>query len=263
MEELKNLIPQMPDIGISSAPALNDYQQMRADALNAQPGKLTGYDCPLCNNRGYSIKVSDSLEIVSSRCSCMDIRENLRRIEASGLKDLVDRYTFDAFETRTSWQREMKATALRYMQQPEKRWFVLSGTVGSGKTHICTAICAELMRAGVPAQYFLWREGAPRLKANVNDSEAYARMIQPLKTVKLLYIDDFLKGSVKDGDIHLAFEILDARYRNASLMTIISSERTIEQIMSLDEAVGSRIYERAKDFYLCVVGPDKNQRVRP
>ena len=259
MQEIAGILGKLA--GNSAALCSSDYQQLRADALNAQAGSLRGYDCPECQNRGYRIVVNGQGEIVSRRCRCMDIRENLRRIAESGLQDMVERYTFEAFRTDTPWQKRMKEAALDYIQHPENRWFVVAGSVGSGKTHICTAICAQLMRAGVPARYFLWRDDAPRIKAAVNDTEAYQRMVRPLKTVRLLYIDDLFKGNPSEGDKNLAFEILDARYRNSALLTLISSERTIEPILQLDEAIGSRIYERAKAHYLCIVGRDKNQRL--
>ena len=234
------------------------------------PSLVVGEEYPLTATKApagyeklgtFTFKVNEQGEIVSRRCRCMDVRENLRRIAESGLQDMVERYTFEAFRTDTPWQKRMKEAALDYIQHPENRWFVVAGSVGSGKTHICTAICAQLMRAGVPARYFLWRDDAPRIKAAVNDTEAYQRMVRPLKTVRLLYVDDLFKGNPSEGDKNLAFEILDARYRNSALLTLISSERTIEQILQLDEAIGSRIYERAKKHYLCIVGRDKNQRL--
>ena len=43
------------------------------------------------------------------------------------------------------------------------------------------------------------------------------------------------------------FYILNDRY-NSGLATIISSEKTINEILGIDEAIGSRIVERAKEF---------------
>ncbi|MBQ7347772.1 MAG: hypothetical protein IJW55_07430 [Clostridia bacterium] len=72
-----------------------------------------------------------------------------------------------------------------------------------------------------------------------------------LKSVKVLYIDDFLKvqrgQQPTPADINLAFEIINHRDVK-NLRTIISTERTIDDIISLDDAVGGRIYELAKGF---------------
>ena len=107
----------------------------------------------------------------------------------------------------------------------------------------------------------LWRDEAVKIKSVVTDREAYDALVQPLKAVQTLYIDDFLKGRVGDADKNLAFEIINARYNDASKRTIISSERPMPEILSLDEAIGSRIYERSRGFM--VQPPDENRRLRP
>ena len=95
-----------------------------------------------------------------------------------------------------------------------------------------------------------------------NDAELYADAVGRLKTIRVLYIDDFLKGNVTEADRNIAFEILNARYIKPECATIISSERTIGQILDWDEAIGSRIAERAKGFTMSVTGSGKNWRLR-
>ena len=83
----------------------------------------------------------------------------------------------------------------------------------------------------------------------------------------VLYIDDFLKtrhGALPtDGDINLAFEIINARYNNRALRTIFSGERGLNEIMELDEALGSRIYQRCGKYKLKIGwGEGRNYRTR-
>jgi DNA replication protein DnaC len=66
---------------------------------------------------------------------------------------------------------------------------------------------------------------------------------------------------VTPADVNLAFEILNYRYVNRRLVTILSSEKTIEEILDIDEAVGSRIFERCKGHYVKFVGKE-NWRLR-
>ena len=69
-----------------------------------------------------------------------------------------------------------------------------------------------------------------------------------------------MKGGHTDADIRLAFEILNSRYNDSQLRTIISSELTLFEILGLDEAVGGRIYERSKGFVL--EAPRENWRLK-
>ena len=134
------------------------------------------------------------------------------------------------------------------------------GKGGSAKTQICTAICSRLMEQNKNVRYMLWRDETVLLKALTTDGEEYQSRIRPFKSVPVLYIDDFLKGGHTDADIRLAFEILNSRYNDSRLRTIISSELTLFEILGLDEAVGGRIYERSRGYVL--EAPRENWRLK-
>lgn len=135
-------------------------------------------------------------------------------------------------------------------------------TGNCGKTHICTGIVRELLQKGVPARYMLWRDAAVKIKAVVGKPEEYAALVDPLKTIDVLYIDDFLKSNSDPtpADFNLAFEIINARY-NRKLVTLISSEYFLDEITEMDEAVGSRIYERSAGC-LVNIGRDSRRNYR-
>ena len=240
----------------------DNYLQRKIDAYNDLPGKLTGYDCERCHNKGYVAVIEDGEEIMRE-CSCMPIRQSMRIIRESGLQEMLERYTFDSYTTSERWQAEAKRAAVAYAEHPSG-WFFIGGAVGSGKTHLCTAICDRLMEQKIPVRYMLWRDEAVTLKAIVNEPD-YEGRIKPYKTVRCLYIDDFFKvgrGNVTDGDINLAFEILNARYARENFYTIISSEKTIGDIIDIDEAVGSRIYQRSKGQYIAITQNGADWRLK-
>ena len=236
----------------------SEWLEEQARVLNNRVGNLPLIDCPRCKNRGEIAVVRDG-GIVMTECGCMTKRRAMRRMKESGLEDVISRYTFGTFQTNEDWQRAALETCEGYAENPSG-WLLISGNPGTGKTHLCTAVCGGLLKAGYDVRYFLWRTEAPVLKAYAGTPE-YAEKVRPYKEVKVLYIDDFLKArAVTDADINLAFDILNARYNNTSLLTIISSERTMEEMLDLDEAVGSRIYER-RQAYIKTVGKE-NWRLR-
>jgi DNA replication protein DnaC len=62
--------------------------------------------------------------------------------------------------------------------------------------------------------------------------------------------------------VNLAFEILNYRYANKSL-TLISTEKTIDEIISLDDALGGRIYQMSKNYSMNIAyDRNKNYRLR-
>jgi DNA replication protein DnaC len=242
-----------------------EYEARKAEVLNQKSGDLTGYDCPLCLNRGYKYKAKNSY-IIAVPCPCMEIRHSIRLAQKSGLSDLLERHTFDAFQTPDTWQAIAKKLAQEYAETPDG-WFAASGASGSGKTHLCTAICRRLMSEGRAVHYALWRETAQSIKAVALDGEARSKLLRPMKEAEVLYFDDFLKTArgtaPTKADVELAFDIIGARY-NAKALTLISTELSVDKLLSLDEALGSRIYEMCHNGaqYLSFVGEGKNWRLR-
>jgi DNA replication protein DnaC len=185
------------------------------------------------------------------------------------LKDIIKDYTFDKFVASEPWQKSIKAAAMDYADNPEG-WFFLGGQSGAGKTHLCTAICREFLLAGKRVMYMLWRDEIVKLKAMVNDSDEYRELIDRYKHADVLYIDDLFKtGKDKDNivqkptaaDVNVAFEIINYRYNNHDLKTIISSECTEDELLDIDEAIGGRIYERAKTFTIAK-NRERNYRIK-
>ena len=216
---------------------------------------LDNFDCPICHNTGYVNKKHDDGTLWASECVCMPRRVSIRRLNQSGLRDSLLRYTMANYVADTPERKKVLRAAEDFCKA-DSGWFFISGKSGSGKTHICTAICGRLMDANKNVRYMLWRDESLLLKALTTEGEEYQRLIQPLKSVSVLYIDDFLKVKGREekyitpADINLAFEILNSRYNNSQLRTIISSEMTLFEILGLDEATGGRIYERAKGYVI-------------
>lgn len=252
-----------------------DYEQFKIDGLNNTVGNRNeedGHDCPICKNKGYIVKLVEndsSFSQAVTDCKCIPIRNSIMRMKRSGLKDVIKDYTFDKFLDTEPWQKSIKEAAVEYSKDP-KGWFFLGGQSGAGKTHICTAICREFLLGGKKVIYMLWRDEIVKLKAMVNDSDEYRDLIDKYKTAEVLYIDDLFKtGKDKDNsvqkptaaDVNVAFEIINYRYNNPGMITIISSECTEDELLDIDEAIGGRIYERSKAFSIAK-NRDRNYRMR-
>ncbi len=244
-----------------------EFANLKVKWYNDAEGHLhesDGYNCDLCKNKGNIMKLNDSGHEVVAECKCQKIRATLRRAQRSGLGNIITEFTFDKFIDTEEWQQKIKSTAMAFCKDDTAKWFFIGGQVGSGKSHICTAIAAHYIKAGQEVKYMLWAEEAKRLKAVVND-ESYQDFISEYKNVDVLYIDDFLK--VKFGetptvaDINLAFEIINHRLLDGNKITIISSEKLLDEIMEYDEATMSRIYQKTGEYKINI-GKDRNKNYR-
>lgn len=230
----------------------------RQDAFR---GNSSLSECPNCEDRGYTIRRREDGSLDYRECACSIRKRSMERIERSGLKSLLERCTMESYQTPEAWQKQAKESALRYLEDWRGKWFYFGGSPGSGKTHLCTAMCGKLLDAGLPVRYVQWRSDIPAIKAKANDAEAYKAALDPLKSVRVLYIDDFLKGAATEADRNIAFDLLNARYIKPDCVTILSSERSIGDVIDWDEAVGSRIAERAAGNIIAVSGR-KNWRMK-
>lgn len=277
MESIDKLLAKIQSMGSVSEPLTQEQREKNnAETFNASNGSLNeqdGYNCNVCHNKGLIMKAyqtdSGYWSTACRECKCMDVRRSIRKMERSGLKNIIRDYTFDKFNASEPWQQTLKEAAEHYARHPEG-WFFIGGQSGAGKTHLCTAICREFLLAGRAVKYMLWRDDIVRLKltANKDSSDEYSSSMTEYKTVEVLYIDDLFKtGKDKDGnpqfptsaDINIAFEILNYRYNNPDLLTVISSECMVNDLVFIDEATGGRIFEKAKAFSL---KPDKAKNYR-
>lgn len=274
MDRLQEILSNLNMDTMSNPMTPKEWEQFKVDDWNNTEGNRNeedGYNCTICKNKGTIAKLVDhgngKYSHCFADCKCVETRRSIMRMQRSGLKDIIKDYTFDKFIDTEPWQKSIKAAAMEYAQNPDG-WFALCGQVGCGKTHLCTAICREFLLSGRKVLYMLWRDEIVKLKANVNDAEAYGKLIDKYKTADVLYIDDLFKtgkGAEQQSqkptpaDINAAFEIINYRYNNPALLTIISTELSEDELLDIDEAVGSRIYERAKAI---TIGKDRSRNYR-
>lgn len=275
MEGINRILQKIQTMEYISEPLTQEQREKRnAETFNASSGSLNEqdeYNCDICHNKGLIMKAyqqeSGLWSTACRECKCMDVRRSIKKMNRSGLKNIIRDYTFSKFAVVDPWQQTLKEAAEAYAQKPEG-WFFIGGQSGAGKTHLCTAICREFLLAGTSVKYMLWRDDIVKLKNALGEPAQYDALMTEYKTVEVLYIDDLFKtGKGADGakqrptsaDINIAFEILNFRYNNPKLLTIISSECTINDILDIDEATGGRIFEKAKAFSL---KPDKAKNYR-
>ena len=222
------------------------------------------YKCDVCKDKGV-IPAYENNQFSYKRCDkCYKkklFESNLRR---SGISvEDYKKYTFESFICDTDIAKQMKETAAAFLKDKTARGLGYFGRSGTGKTHICIAVCQA---SGKVHHYWQYRREIQKIKAVMyRDVKEYEKLMSLPINSPFLYIDDFLKcgGNVLDKDLshqdlQIMFDIINARYINRR-KTIISSERTLKEIFTLDEAIGSRLYEMLSPYIVKVEG--QNRRI--
>lgn len=266
--EMKKLNINLPGLSAQSFDPV-EAGKLKADSFNKQQGGLTGYDCPKCLNRGRIAIPKEDGGVSFRDCECMKIRRCVQKMEASGLREVIRDWTFEAYKDVDSWQTTIKQGAMAYADNVDG-WLLFCGQSGSGKTHLCTAVCRHLLLAGEEVHYMPWRQDIRELKGMAKEPATQAEALKKYQEAPILFIDDLFKVSkAADGlcvppvtDVNLAFDILNYRYTKR-LTTIISTERYPAELVDIDEATGGRIVEMAQGHTYCIEKkPGRNYRLR-
>lgn len=211
-------------------------------------------ECQLCDKDGYihELRKVEGYNYPLEFAKVCPCGKNARlkfnsKINRLGLGNNFKNKTFVNFETFTEELKEKKQKCIEYatnyskMQFEKKNSIYISGNVGAGKTHLATAISNRLLQQGIDVEYFEYRERITKIKQVLTDNKEYNNLTK-CKEIKVLFIDDLFKGKISESDINIMYEIINYRYQ-MNLATIITSEKSLIDVLKIDSAIGSRIAE--------------------
>ena len=229
---------------------VNDYQE-------------SNYKCNKCRDMMFIIQEDGA----AKACECRSIRIAEDKLKASGVSEEFRKMRFENFDYSKS-----KETMLAYskaksyskkfeeLRVARQNSIIFCGQVGSGKTHLSLSIANVLMDNGVGVVYMGYRDVITQIKQNIMDEVYYNKVMNRYKNAKVLLIDDLFKGSISKSDINIMFELINHRYFN-KLPVIVSTELSIENLVNIDEALGSRLIEMSKDFLVGIRNKKLNYRI--
>lgn len=246
----------------------NDIELEMANYRSGELNLLDGIDCDVCKNKGLIYVRNEYTEIVVRDCPhCSNRRKIFKNIEKSGLKHQFDNYDMSKFLVRENYEKIIKETAIKYIKHVVEDdgdgWFVIDGITGVGKSHICTAIVKELINNNKKVMYISFIDLVALQKkyvSNFTETQESANIyFNEIKTIPILYIDDYMKVDIP---VAFLFELINYRYAN-KLNTIISTEKTFEDLLNYDTAICGRIHERTQNkIWWITVKRDVNRNKR-
>lgn len=209
--------------------------------------------CPTCKDTGWLVLDaypgdSGFGELVECPCKL----PTRRRCEAWDLMFRVNGWVPD--KTFASWSLDEKvghkkrvAAAIgagEYARNYRKRWLVLSGVKGSGKTHLAAAITNSVRASGEAACFVNAVRLIEWFKRTLQDTDGrrvtFSEALEQIKLVPVLVLDDLGAERETDWTREVLYSLLNDRY-DWRLSTVVTTNADAE---SLDPRIASRLRDR-------------------
>lgn len=249
------------------------------------------YKCEQCKDAGGWTELRDSemsyngqpiKNEVWVKCGCAIQREVDRMIKSSAITEEFQKMGFKNYEVkgRPSLVKEMRDMAVNYfnnyqnIKKQKENSISFMGQVGSGKTHLLSAVANGIMKEyRDQVMYFPYVEMMDEISKD--NYEHKNNIVSKAQNVPVLFIDDLFKPTSKDvrGELVTSpratpFEqtvmqaIVNHRYLNNKPI-LVSSELTYLELLNVNEALGSRIFEMCAEYTTQIENdPKLNYRMR-
>lgn len=161
--------------------------------------------------------------------------------------------SFDSYKADTSAQAEALGSATRYVTALHAnvrtgRSLVMSGKVGTGKTHLACAILLDAINRGMSARYTTAAAMVREIRSTWGGEGDEAQVMREFTQPQLLVIDEVGMQHGSESELTLISEVIDKRYQQM-LPQIIVSNLPVRHPSgpSIETAIGSRALDRLRD----------------
>jgi len=237
-----------------------------------------------CNTQGFSVdKESEVLRLKEAIEQCQHcrgsgllmVRQNLhgrsyeeakpckkRRLlhrasllAAAKIPPLFQNVSFGDYKPKNDAQSRALEMAKMYASQPPvPRGFLLSGPVGTGKTHLLAATLRQLVvEFGVRASYIEISLLYAGIRRGFQEGKSGGEIINPLANAELLAIDELGKGRLSPFELETLDELISRRY-NEKKPTLFSTNYALGALASAAHTPlsSSELWEKSKEPHLLV-----------
>ncbi|MDX2014775.1 MAG: ATP-binding protein [Myxococcaceae bacterium] len=137
--------------------------------------------------------------------------------------------SFDTFRPSNAEQARAQQVARDFtVRFPQTRGFILSGPVGTGKTHLlCASLKHLALEAGARVAYVEISLLYAQIRRGFQDGRSGGEIIQPLSQVDVLAIDELGKGRGSAFELDTLDELIARRY-NSGRVTLFATNYSLK-----------------------------------
>ena len=189
-------------------------------------------DCPDCGGTGLmrtKTKQNGREYEQVAPCARAGLQRRAASFNAARLPAVHAHATFDSYKPSNAEQGRALQTAKEFaFRWPQLRGYVLSGPVGTGKTHLMCATLKHLaMELGVRVSYVEISLLYSQIRRGFQDGKSGGEIIGPLSQVDVLAIDELGKGRGSQFELETLDELIARRY-NAGKVTLFATNYSLK-----------------------------------
>jgi DNA replication protein DnaC len=233
---------------LSKTASASTLEALSSQAANLPPEPADV--CEICKGAGVvrrSLPVDHPRFGKAEPCSCvLNEDDHVRRTRLERMSNLgaLTRFTFENLvptgrSGESGWFEQAFKACREFSAEPAG-WLVLTGSSGSGKTHLAAAIANDRITAGEPALFMVVPDLLDHLRASFepeDDDMGFEQLFDQVRNTPLLILDDADTGGGTAWAREKLLQVVNHRY-NASLPTVFTTTTRPQQ---LDERLATRL----------------------
>jgi DNA replication protein DnaC len=242
------------------------------------------YACPACQDRGQVLFEKGGNRF-ARQCECMRVKAAARRMRNAGVPARYAEASFSAFRTANAdpslgtAKRIIKGAVDDFLMHPGGQAVLLTGTCGTGKTHLAAAALKETMlRYGVQGKFWDMGDLLTQMKrtfsgeksrgGEVGDTEA--SILDECAAIDVLVLDELGGERLTEWSYSEVSLLLNARYNGQGdkpRLTIFTTNfrnaapGELRGEESLGDRIGARMYSRVQEMCRVVEMTGKDFRI--
>ena len=180
----------------------------------------------------FSQKVGARDYEVLSPCVCRVLKQRVEQYNLTAVPGVLAHASFENYRPYSQAQDHARQLTTRFTSDYRKgqgsRGFVISGPVGTGKTHLLAAALAHLaLEVGEATRYVEISLLYATIRRGFQENKSGGEIIGPLSEVDVLAIDELGKGRGSAFELETLEELIARRY-NAGKTTLFATNYSLE-----------------------------------
>ncbi len=210
-----------------------------------------GATVAICLQCSYEKQLAEDKALNEERKRVNKAREIIERLEACRIPYRFLSKSFDDYSAESTSQKVNLEKCQQYAEDfgshyDAGRCLILSGTVGTGKTHLAIAILKQAVEShGFSGKYWTVNGLLQIIRSSFDKGSSFTEfhVMESIIDTDLLVLDEV--GATKQSEFELAtlFNIINSRYERQA-PTIVISNLGPKQI---GEALGERCFDRLRE----------------